>query len=659
MSRLRDRENGRPRKGSGTRERRGRGGDDDDMHGGGGAGSDGEDGVRRGSVSGVGGLGGAGAVNPDLPLILFNQSKNELRPLATGGYKLLQSKFRSSFRFAPNKDELTREKLEGAKAIVFPGARQRFDAAEVKVLEDFMASGGGVLFLGSEPTENNPGVDGDDAATGGAASSLLGDDGAARSYAADDYTLAINKVAEPHGIALASDALVRTVYAKEFFHPKEVLLKNAALVRSLDAAVQAQAQAAQSVKSPTNASSSAAPGVPVSALDDSEDPSSRRMSVVYPFGATLKVTKPAVPLLSSGELCFPANRALLAMAKVGRGVLMVMGSTLLLTDEHIHKADNFVLVQSLLTRLITDPLGDAVPANLIGSLGKEDRVEADAPEYGEVVCVPDTEALAERLRCCLQETEELPVDFTQLFDPALFKYDTNLIPEAVRLYERLNVKHEPLSLIPPQFEVPLPPLQPAVFMPCLREPAPPALDLFDLDEHFSTEKLRLAQITNKCTDKDLDYFVCECGEILGIADQLRAQAQEASLKAGGGGPAFKLSANKVLEFILRKLLDWKKLERDAPEDEGMGMGGGGAGFDSNEAAAVMGGPGGSQSLSLEPESPAKGPQPPRARTVAALVGTTSSKAGDELPEQAPSGQMQLPMRRGGRGGSDELNLDDD
>ena len=34
--------------------------------------------------------------------------------------------------------------------------------------------------------------------------------------------------------------------------------------------------------------------------------------------------------------------------------------------------------------------------------------------------------------------------------------------EADALYDELDVKHEPLSLIPPQFEQPLPPLQPAV-----------------------------------------------------------------------------------------------------------------------------------------------------------------------------------------------------
>ena len=80
-----------------------------------------------------------------------------------------------------------------------------------------------------------------------------------------------------------------------------------------------------------------------------------------------------------------------------------------------------------------------------------------------------------------------------------------MVPEARRLYEELGVKHEPLTLIPPQFETPLPALRPAVFPPVLRELPPVKLDLFDLDEQFASEKTRLAQLTNKCTDKDLEY----------------------------------------------------------------------------------------------------------------------------------------------------------
>jgi hypothetical protein len=139
-----------------------------------------------------------------------------------------------------------------------------------------------------------------------------------------------------------------------------------------------------------------------------------------------------------------------------------------------------------------------------------------------------------------------------------------------RLYDTLGVPHEPLTLIPPQFECPLPNLSPATFPPAMREPAPPALDQFDLgeyiiyvyiciniylfvyiyiyifnqvtysdsdidndstyiqiyiyihiysciytytDEHFAKEGLRLAQLTNKCMggEDDLEYFIAESG----------------------------------------------------------------------------------------------------------------------------------------------------
>ena len=71
-------------------------------------------------------------------------------------------------------------------------------------------------------------------------------------------------------------------------------------------------------------------------------------------------------------------------------------------------------------------------------------------------------------------------------------------PSFCRAYTDLGLKHETLTLIQPTFETPLPPLQPALFPPSLHEPPPPSLDLFDLDEEFSSERTRVAQITNKC-----------------------------------------------------------------------------------------------------------------------------------------------------------------
>ena len=50
----------------------------------------------------------------------------------------------------------------------------------------------------------------------------------------------------------------------------------------------------------------------------------------------------------------------------------------------------------------------------------------------------------------LQEYEDLPKDFTSLFETKLFSYDFNLVPSALDLYKELNLKQETLSLIQPQ-----------------------------------------------------------------------------------------------------------------------------------------------------------------------------------------------------------------
>lgn len=109
----------------------------------------------------------------------------------------------------------------------------------------------------------------------------------------------------------------------------------------------------------------------------------------------------------------------------------------------------------------------------------------------------------------------------------------------------MGVKHEPLSLIPPNFETPLPPLNPAVFPPILREPAAPALELFDLDEQFASEKVRLAHLQDKCTKQDLEYYIKKAGEILGITQKLKQE--------------YKDSAKHILEYVFRQITHFKKV----------------------------------------------------------------------------------------------------
>lgn len=172
------------------------------------------------------------------------------------------------------------------------------------------------------------------------------------------------------------------------------------------------------------------------------------LTFVYPYGATLNVKKPSAPVLSSGFISYPVNRPVVAVWQEGSvcvpsstvksGRLVVMGSAQCFTDEWLDKEENSKLQEILFRWLLKD------------KTIQFDPVDAEDPDLSEYNRLPDTQALSERLRSCMQESEELPKDFTKLFDSTLFKFDTSLIPEAVSLYKELGVKHEPLTLIPPQ-----------------------------------------------------------------------------------------------------------------------------------------------------------------------------------------------------------------
>ena len=75
------------------------------------------------------------------------------------------------------------------------------------------------------------------------------------------------------------------------------------------------------------------------------------------------------------------------------------------------------------------------------------------------------------------------------------------------------------------------------------------LELFDLDEAFSSEKARLAQITNKCTDEDIDYYVREAADILGVTQNVP--------NLGGVN-----TTKRILEYILAHIVEFKKLNQE-------------------------------------------------------------------------------------------------
>lgn len=80
--------------------------------------------------------------------------------------------------------------------------------------------------------------------------------------------------------------------------------------------------------------------------------------------------------------------------------------------------------------------------------------------------------------------------------------------------------------------------------PILRELPPPNLELFDLESEFAEERVKLTQITNKCQNSDLSYFVKECGDFLGISEKLGERRN---------------NPKTILRHVLESIINFKKL----------------------------------------------------------------------------------------------------
>ncbi|XP_039623842.1 intraflagellar transport protein 52 homolog isoform X2 [Polypterus senegalus] len=414
--------------------------------------------------------------------IVFNASKQELFT-ASNGYKLMQKRLRSNWKIQSFKEEISDEKLNGVKLWITAGPREKFTAAEFGVLKRYLDNGGGIMVL-------------------------LGEGGELK------YDTNINFLLEEFGIMVNNDAVIRNVYYK-YFHPKEALVSNGVLNREI----------------------SRAAGKAVTGIidDDNTRNDSQALTFVYPYGATLNVMKPAVAVLSTGSVCFPLNRPVLAFyeAKQG-GKLAVLGSCYMFSDQYLDKEENSKIMDVVFQWLTSNEI-------------HLNQIDGENPEISDYKMLPNVGQLSEHLRVCLQEGDENPRDFTSLFDMTLFNLSTTGLPQVIKAFEQLNVKHEPLQLIQPQFETPLPTLQPAVFPPTFRELPPPALDLFDLDETFSSEKVRLAQLSNKCTDDDLEFYVRKCGDILGLTGKLPKEHRD---------------AKHILEHVFFQVVEFKKLNQE-------------------------------------------------------------------------------------------------
>jgi intraflagellar transport protein 52 len=198
---------------------------------------------------------------------------------------------------------------------------------------------------------------------------------------------------------------------------------------------------------------------------------------VYPYGQSLNMTPEKCVLFNSGIIAYPANRPLAAgsFSESRKGKLFILGSERFVEDDFFEKEENKKIIDGIVKWLLG-----------ISKMNLE-RASRDV-DIADYVFIPNIISISDKIKSCLEDVKEPPRNFNDLFDLNLYKVDNNLVPEALELYEKLNVKHETLSIIPPQFETPLPPLQLAVFDPIIKDFPNPSLELFDLDEQFASEK---------------------------------------------------------------------------------------------------------------------------------------------------------------------------
>ncbi|TPX35524.1 hypothetical protein SmJEL517_g02137 [Synchytrium microbalum] len=422
--------------------------------------------------------------------ILFSACKGELFTL-TNGFKSLQKRLRTSFKVVTLKDGITESKLGGSSLVVFGAPRDKFSSAEFGALKSYVDGGGSVLYLATEGGES--------------------------------------QLVFPRLTFHNSDSVIRTMYYK-YYHPKEVLITNGVLNRELNRAAGKRVGSAGGGAGRHNDA----------VFHDKENPSS--LSFVFPFGATLNVQTPSVPILSSSAVSYPVNRPIGSAyaGNDGRGKLVVVGSAYTFSDEYIDKDENGKLFDVLIRFLTTDRI-------------TLNSIDASEPEISDYHFTPDVGKLADSLR----ESDDIPKDFTSLFDHQLFKFDLDLLPKALKVYTDLGLKHEPLTLIPPEFETPLPPLHLALHSPDLRALPPPSLELFDLDEVFAAPRARLARLANKCDDDDLEYFIREAGSIVGASQRLDKKRESKTSSISDGVGITRVSAKEVLAEVTRCLINWK------------------------------------------------------------------------------------------------------
>jgi intraflagellar transport protein 52 len=270
------------------------------------------------------------------------------------------------------------------------------------------------------------------------------------------------------------------------------------------------------------------------------------IEIIYPFGATINVINPSNILITTSTIAYPFNRPVCGYYINDKGgQILAIGSGHVFTDKYIVNEHNMYVWDYFITLLVEKSI----------SYKAKDFNDVEIHDY---TTIPDIIYMADQPKICLVESFDcdIPADFKKLFDMTLYSINNDRLHEVVTMYEKLNIEYEQLKIIKPQFELPLPATQLAVFQPIFSDLPPPPVELFDLDEAFSSEKSQIIQLTNKCfqdsdakgfkrvDQKELEYYIRECGRILNVTHDDQTLARE------------------ILHAISIKIASYKKLDKD-------------------------------------------------------------------------------------------------
>ncbi|CAF1379048.1 unnamed protein product, partial [Didymodactylos carnosus] len=292
--------------------------------------------------------------------VLFDQSKNEQVSLSNG-FKKLQVHLKN-WKLSNHREEITAERLTPFRLFVIANPKEKFTTGEYDSMKRYIENGGSVLITLNEGGEAKQSTN-------------------------------INLFLKDYGVQVNEDSVIRAAYFK-YFYPKEALILDGVLNRAV-------ADNAHQIASTTNKKTQNI------VVDKSVRAKvARSLEFVYPFGASLNVQQPSVPVLSTGTTCIPSQRPICSFytsPSKGGGRLCVCGSTQIFHDSYLEKEQNKKLLDIIMEFLTNDKF-------------KLNEIDAEEPDISDYNQSPDLIAMSEMLKCSLHDVEELPKDVRKLLD---------------------------------------------------------------------------------------------------------------------------------------------------------------------------------------------------------------------------------------------------